>query len=140
MCLLAADYKNFDYVLAGQRKLLRRKAQVFGRRIRRARGSDITGWKAIRTRLKYNEYRVYGYKKFGKLDITADVIDVSYASPINGVKDAYSLSAGGQYTLTEAWKIGADVEYSHNPDFNSDYPHIPKGSLPLRLKRRSVKR
>lgn len=117
---IVADYKNYNYALAGNAnyyggKLKYSVAESGGAGIgyHRMDGSTDT--------LRYNEYRIYGTKKFGKLDVTADVIDVSYASPINGVKDAYSLSFGGQYTLTEAWKIGADVEYSHNPDFNSDY-------------------
>jgi long-subunit fatty acid transport protein len=71
-------------------------------------------------RLKYDEYRVYGYKKIGKLDVTADLIDVTYASAINDVKDSYSVALAAQYDITEAWKLGADVEYSHNPDFERD--------------------
>jgi hypothetical protein len=70
--------------------------------------------------LKYNEYRVYGYKKFGHLDVSADVIDVAYVNAINGVKDSYAASLAAQYDLAEAWKLGADAEYSHNPDFDKD--------------------
>ena len=116
---LAADYKNFSYDLAGH-------ANYYGGKIKYSvaesggAGIGYHRMEGYTDTLKYNEYRVYGYKKFGKLDVTADVIDVSYVSPINGVKDSYSLSLGGQYTLTEAWKIGADVEYSHNPDFDRD--------------------
>jgi hypothetical protein len=116
---VAADYKNFSYFIAGS-------ANYFGGKLKYSvaeSGGAGIGYHRMEgstDKLKYNEYRVYGYKKFGKLDVTADVFDISYANPINGVKDSYSLSLATQYALTEAWKIGADVEYAHNPDFKND--------------------
>ncbi len=71
-------------------------------------------------RLKYDEYRAYVYKKFGKADLTLDALDVKYEQAINGVKDAYSVSLAIGYDLTEKLKVGADVEYSKNPDFDKD--------------------
>jgi hypothetical protein len=117
--LITADYKNFTYDIAG-------KADYFGGKIKYAlsgSGGAGIGYHAMvgdTDKLKYNEYRVYGYKKFGHLDVSADVIDVSYVNAINGVKDSYSASLAAQYDLAEAWKLGADVEYSHNPDFDKD--------------------
>jgi hypothetical protein len=70
--------------------------------------------------LKYTEYRVYGYKKIDKINLAVDLLDVDYDVPINGVSNAYSASIAGQYDLTERWKLGADVEYQKNPDFNDD--------------------
>jgi hypothetical protein len=116
---IIADYKNFDYKLQGD-------ANYYGGLIKySAQGAGGVGlgyhrMNGTTDKLKYNEYRVYGYKKLGKLDISADVLDVGYVSAINGVKDSYSASLAAQYELTEAWKVGADVEYSHNPDFKSD--------------------
>jgi hypothetical protein len=116
---IIADYKNFDYSLEGD-------ANYYGGMVKYSvSGSGGAGLGYHRMqgdtdKVRYNEYRVYGYKKLGKLDLTADVLDVVYASPINGVKDSYSGSLAAQYELTEAWKLGADVEYSHNPDFKSD--------------------
>ncbi len=116
---IVADYKNFDYSIEGD-------ANYYGGLVKySAEGSGGAGLGYHRmqgktTRLQYNEYRAYGYKKLGKFDLTADILDVVYAQPINGVKDSYSGSLAAQYDLTEAWKLGADVEYSHDPDFNSD--------------------
>jgi len=59
---------------------------------------------AIR-RAEIYEYRLYGYKKFGHLDVTADVIDIAYVSAINGVKGRLCRVAGRQYNLTEVWKL-----------------------------------
>jgi hypothetical protein len=117
--LITADYKNFDYTLQG-------RANYYGGTVKYSQpgwGGAGIGYHRMdgdTDKLKYNEYRVYGYKKIGKLDLTADVIDVAYASAINGVKDSYSATLAAQYDITEAWKLGADVEYSHNPDFDKD--------------------
>lgn len=116
---IVADFKNFDYKLEGD-------ANYYGGLVKySAEGSGGAGLGYHRmqgetTRLRYDEYRAYGYKKLGKFDLTADILDVTYAQPINGVKDSYSGSLAAQYDLTESWKLGADVEYSHDPDFDSD--------------------
>ncbi len=113
------DYKNFNYSLQGD-------ANYYGGQVKYSvsgAGGAGLGYHRMQgstDRVRYNEYRVYGYKKFGKVDLTADVIDVVYTSPINGVKDSYSGSLAAVYDLAEAWKLGADVEYSHNPDFDKD--------------------
>ena len=117
--LITADYKNFSYDIAG-------KADYFGGKVKYSlsgSGGAGIGYHAMMgetDKLKYNEYRVYAYNKFGHLDVSADVIDVAYVNAINGVKDSYSASLAAQYDLAEAWKLGADVEYSHNPDFDRD--------------------
>jgi len=116
---ISAAYRNFSYDIAG-------KADYYGGKIRyAASGSGGAGlgyhrMKGETDRLQYSEYRVYGYKKLGRLDLSADVFDVVYAVPINGVKNSYSGSLAALYGLAEAWKIGADVNYSHNPDFDKD--------------------
>jgi hypothetical protein len=115
---VTADYKNFDYDLQG-------KANYYGGMVKYSGvatgvGAGYHRMDGETDRLRYNEYRAYGSQKFGKLDVVVDVIDVAYSEPINGVDNAYSVSLAGQYDLTEAWKLGADVEYSHNPDFERD--------------------
>jgi hypothetical protein len=117
--LIALDYRNFSYDIAG-------KADSYGGKLRfsvsESGGAGI-GYRRMQGEtdtLKYNEYRVYGYKKFGRIDVTADLLDIVYAIPINDVKDAYSATLAAQYALTDAWKLGADAEYSRNPQFNKD--------------------
>lgn len=116
---IIADYKNFDYSIEGDANYYGGMAKYS---VSGSGGAGI-GYHRMNgdtNKLRYNEYRIYGYKNLGKFDLTADVLDVVYASPINGVKDSYSGSLAAQYDLTEAWKLGADVEYSHDPDFNRD--------------------
>jgi len=117
--LITAEYKNFDYNIAGT-------ANYYGATARftlpesSGAGAGYHRMEGDNDQLKYDEYRLYGYKKFGKADITADIIDVVYATEINGVKNSYSASLAAQYAIMEAWRLGADIEYSHNPDFNTD--------------------
>ncbi len=117
--LIAADYKNFSYDIAG-------KANYYGGKIRySASGSGGVGVGYHRMdgetdALRYDEYRAYGYRRFGKLNVVVDAIHISYDVAIHDVKDAYSASAAAQYDLAKAWKLGADVEYSRNPDFDRD--------------------
>ncbi len=117
--LITADFKNFKYTIAGV-------ADYYGGGVKYSApdsgGAGISYHRMAgeTDRLKYSEYRVYAYKKFGHLDLSVDLFDVVYVSAINDVKDSYSGSLAAQYKLTEAWNLGADVEYSHNPDFNKD--------------------
>ncbi len=117
--LVTVDYKSFDYDIRG-------KANYYGGVVKYSvagSGGAGLGYHRMEGKVdtdKYSEYRVYGFKKFGHLDVTLDALDVAYASAINGVKDSYSVALAAQYDLTEAWKLGADVEYSKNPDFNKD--------------------
>ena len=116
---VSVDYKNYTYDIAG-------KANYYGGKVRFAAAENGGAGAAYHRmdgqndELKYNEYRIYAYRKLGSVDVTADIIDVAYDTAINGVKDAYTGSLAAQYALTEAWKLGADVEYSRNPDFDRD--------------------
>ena len=77
-------------------------------------------------RLRYTEYRVYGYQKYGKTDVTLDLLDVAYDVEVDGVKNAYSATLAAAYELSERMKLGADVEYSKNPDFDKDIRTLVK--------------
>jgi hypothetical protein len=116
---ISADYKAYDYEIAGN-------AKYYGGNIRYSKAaSGGAGLSAHlmsggTDTLNYTEYRVYGFKKIGKADITLDALDVAYKTAINGVKDAYSVTLAAAYEVKERLKVGADVEYSKNPDFDKD--------------------
>jgi hypothetical protein len=76
--------------------------------------------------LKYDEYRLYGHRKFGRADLTIDLFSVAYAEEINGIKTAYSGSLACGYAVTTRARIGADVEYSRNPFFDKDVRGLVK--------------
>jgi hypothetical protein len=116
---LSVNYKAYTYEIAGH-------ANYYGGNLKYhaapsgGAGLSIHKMDGNTDRLKYSEYRVYGYGKIGKTNITLDIIDVAYAAAINDVKDAYSISLAALYDMTEKLKLGADVEYSKNPDFDKD--------------------
>jgi hypothetical protein len=116
--IISADYRNYDYDISGS-------ANYFGGKFAYSApewnaGGSFHRMSGDTDRLKYNEYRVYGLKKFGKADVVADLLDVAYDSEINGVDNAYSVILGGGYNLSESMKLAADLDYSHNPDFDED--------------------
>jgi hypothetical protein len=116
---IGVNYTKYDYEISGS-------AKSYGGNIRYTvvaqggAGLSLRRMDGESDNLKYNEYRVYGYKKIDKFDLAVDLLDVDYDNPINGVSNAYSASIAGQYDLTERWKLGADVEYQKNPDLNKD--------------------
>jgi hypothetical protein len=117
--LISGEYRDYDYDKAGRGhsysgKLRYSLSEAGGAGVSYSRMQGETD------ALRYSEYRVYGYGKLGHVDVTADVLRIHYAKPINSRQDAYSATLAAQYALTEAWKLGADVEYARNPEFNKD--------------------
>ena len=116
---VSVDYNAYDYEIAGN-------AKKIGGNIRysvvKSGGAGLSVHKMDggTDLLKYSEYRVYGYKKIGKADITLDALDVRYDVARNNVKDAYSVTLAASYEVLERLNLGADVEYAKNPDFNKD--------------------
>ena len=116
---VSVDYKAYAYEIAGNAKYVGGNLTYH---VASGGGGGLSVHKmdGDTDRLKYSEYRVYGYKKINKTDLALDLIDLKYSAPINGVSNAYTASLAAQYDLTERLKIGADVEYSKNPDFDKD--------------------
>jgi len=115
----SADYKNYNYDLAGS-------ADYYGGKLaysvpgKGGAGISFHRMNGSTDKLKYNEFRVYGFKKFGKADITADFLDVRYDNQINGMKNTYAASFAVGYDLTDKVRAVADIDYSRNPIFNKD--------------------
>ncbi len=115
---LSLNYTAYTYDIAG-------KANNYGARLAFTGASGGAGLAAHRMngdvdKLRYTDYRVYTYKNFGAVDITADALAITYDTTINGIKTGYSASLAGGYAVTERAKVKADVEYSHNPFYNRD--------------------
>jgi hypothetical protein len=113
-----ADYKNFNYKIAGN-------ADYYGGKISYAGDSFGAGISIHRMngesdRLRYDEQSLYISKKIAKADISVQAIRIAYSQEINGVKDAYNVAGAAGYSFTPKARVVADVEYSENPDFNSD--------------------
>jgi hypothetical protein len=121
---LSADYKKYQYHIAGN-------ADYFGGRLGYSAQNAGAHLSAHRMdgktdKLRYDEYRVYGYKKFSTINVSADLLATRYVVAINGVKDAYSASLAAGYALTARTQLGADVEYAKNPYFDKDVRGLVK--------------
>jgi hypothetical protein len=115
----SVDYKSYNYDIAGSAKYYGARANYAVAKSGGA-GISIHRMDGETDRLNYDEYRVYGYRKIDKTDVAVDLLAVLYDVPINGVDNAYSISLAAGYELSEKLKLGADVEYSKNPDFDKD--------------------
>ena len=71
-------------------------------------------------RYRYDQQRVYGYRKIAKADAAVDVVHVDYEIPINGVDEAWSGSLALGYAVTPKARIAVDGSYAENPDYDHD--------------------
>lgn len=123
--VFSADYKKYRYLIEGD-------ADYYGGRLAYAGSSGVGAGAAAHRmdgqtdKLRYYEYRAYAYKKFEKTDVAVDLLTVTYDAEINDVKNAYSASFAGGYSLTRKLKIGADVEYLKDPYFTKDVRGLVK--------------
>jgi hypothetical protein len=116
---VSADYKKYTYDIAGNASYYGAKATYAMPKSYNA-GISLHKMDGDTDRLKYDEYRIYASKKIDKIDVAVDVLDVKYKEPINDVTDAYSVTLAAGYELTQKLRLGADMEYSKNPDFDKD--------------------
>jgi len=115
---LAADYKNYRYDIAGD-------ANYYGGKVDFALPDFVTGASFHRMdgdndRLRYYESRLFALLKFDHLNISADVTNLTYDQRINAVRNVFSATGSVGYEVKENLKLGADLEYSQNPDFDDE--------------------
>jgi hypothetical protein len=115
----SADYKRYDFDIAESADYYGASLKYTDAETTRA-GLSFYRMDGQTERLKYYESRVYGFKRFGKLELTADAFNVNYDQKRNDIKNAYAISAAAGYALTNNTRIAADVEYSRNPTFDYD--------------------
>jgi len=115
---LSLNYTAYTYDIAGN-------AKNYGAQLAFAAAGGGAGLAAHRMngdvdKLRYTDFRVYAYKNFGVVDITADALAITYDTTINGIKTGYSATLAGGYAVTDRAKVKADVEYGHNPFYDRD--------------------
>lgn len=116
---VSADFKKYGYDIAGSADYFGAKATYKMPRSYNA-GISIHKMNGETERLAYDEYRIYASKMFHKTDVTIDLLNVKYKEAINGETNAYAATLAAGYELTEKLKLGADLEYSKNPNFDKD--------------------
>ena len=122
---VSADYKNFDYHIAGKANYYGGKATFSlpdsfsaGCGAHRMQGADY--------KLRYTETRLFASKKIDKADLTVDATNVWYDNKINGFRNSYAVTGAAGYEVNEKLKVGADVEYSKSPDFDNEVRGLVK--------------
>lgn len=114
-----ANYRLYAYKIAGD-------ASSYGGRVNYSHGrGNAAGFAVNRMdgdekRLKYTEYRLYGARRIGRIELAVDLIDVAFDEDISGTGNSYSATLAAAYELTRSLKLGADVEYQKNPFFDKD--------------------
>lgn len=116
---VSADYKKYEYDIAGSANFYGARASYTMPKSFSA-GISLHRMDGDTDRLKYDEYRIYAAKRIDKMNIAVDLLDVNYKEDINNVSNAYSAALAAGYDMTQKLKLGADVEYSKNPDFDKD--------------------
>ncbi len=116
---IAADYKFYSYKQSGDALYFGGKATyslpevlVVGAGLHRMEGEI--------DKLRYVEFRAFASKKIGPADLTIDAINVNYDKEINGNRNSYAITGAALYEVNRKLKVGADVEYSRNPDFDRE--------------------
>jgi hypothetical protein len=112
---VVVDYRNYDYqVLNGSATYAGGSVVYTGAGF--GAGAAMHRMNGPSDDLRYDDQRVYVFKKVAKADMTLDLLHVSYKQPVNSVSDAYTGTAAAGYTFSPKARIIADVEYVTNPD------------------------
>ena len=67
-------------------------------------------------------------------DLTIDAININYDQRINGIKNSYAITGAAGYEVNKKLKLGADLEVSRNPDFNSEVRGLIKATYTFETK------
>lgn len=131
---IAADYKNYDYDIARTADYYGVKATLYLPESYSA-GLSVHRMDGAVSKLKYNEVRLFASKNIAHLNLAADFINLNYDQAINGVSKTYTIVGSASYELSESLKIGADIDWSKNPDFQNEVKGLVKLTYAFDTKR-----
>lgn len=122
---LVADYKNYNYEIAKSANYYGAKATcslpdsyVVGVSFHRMDGNT--------DKLNFLEYRLFASKKISNLVLSVDFIDLNYDSSVNGVDNTFAFSGGASYAFNEKVRLGANFDFSKNPNFDNEVKGLVK--------------
>lgn len=121
----AADYKNYNYEIAKSANYYGVKA-TYSLPEEFAAGFSVHRMDGEVSRLRYKEIRLFASKRVARLDLAADLINIEYDNSINNVKNAYTVAGAASYGITGNLRVGADIDYSKNPDFDNEVKGLIK--------------
>jgi hypothetical protein len=120
-----ADGKNYNYEIAGA-------AKYYGASLALSLPQTVTAGAAFHRmegdsrKLRYNEYRAYVATKFRHLDLAADLINIDYDESVSDVSNSLAVTCSAGYELSPKVRLGADLEYGRNPDFDNELRALMK--------------
>lgn len=124
---IAADYKFYSYDQSGDASYFGGKL-VYSLPENLSAGCGFHRMDGETDRLRYVETRVFAAKKLGHADLTIDAININYDKDINGIRNSYAITGAAGYEINRKLKVGADLEYSRNPDFDNEVRALLKAT------------
>jgi hypothetical protein len=117
--MVAADYKFYRYDQSGDAWYFGGKTSyTFPEEL--VLGAGIHRMSGELDKNCYLEYRAFASKKIGHADLTIDAINVHYDKSIDGIRSSYAIIGAAGYEINRKLKVGADVEYARNPEFDKE--------------------
>ncbi len=116
---IVVDYKKYSYDIQGN-------ADYYGAEVRYENtenwgaGISVHRMDGDEEELKYLEARAYLYANIWNTDLSFDMINHHYDEERNDVKNAYEIAFAATKDLTDNLRLGADLSYAHNSEFDSD--------------------
>ena len=122
---VTAHYKFYNYDHSGDASYFGGKASYsFPEAL--AVGGGLYRMEGSVGKLRYLEFRAFASKKIGHADLTIDAVNVNYDRNINGIRSTYAITGAAGYEFNRKLKIGADIGYSRNPDFDNEIRALVK--------------
>jgi len=124
---VTADYRFYSYDQSGDASYFGGKASYsFPENL--TVGAGLHRMDGDTDRLRYVEFRAFASKKIGHADLTIDATNLNYDRNINGIRACYTFTGAAGYELNRKLKLGADMEYSKNPDFDNEVRGLLKAT------------
>ncbi len=124
---LTADYKFYNYDKSGDAAFFGGKAS-YTMADSYVVGGSLHFMDGGVDRLRYTELRAFVSTKIDQMDLTLDAMNINYDKSINGSNNSYSITGAAGYTINRKLKVGADIEYSKNPDFDNEVRGLVKAT------------
>ncbi|MFZ4857313.1 MAG: hypothetical protein ACOYL3_13045 [Desulfuromonadaceae bacterium] len=116
---VSADYKFYSYDQSGDASYFGGKASYkFPEGL--LAGGGLHRMAGDTDKLCYTEFRAFVAKKISQADLTLDAINVNYDKKINGISNSYVITGAAGYEFNQKLKVRGDLQYSQNPDFDSE--------------------
>ncbi|ADD67713.1 conserved hypothetical protein [Denitrovibrio acetiphilus DSM 12809] len=117
---LTAEYKNYDYEIAGSADLYGGKILLSFSSINLSSGASVHRMEGDTDETCYWAYRLFTSYKADKLITTLDFLNMVFDESISGVDNSFVAVASASYNVNSSLKAGCSAEYSESPEFDDE--------------------